>query len=123
MKSLPFLLESDAQETCIKRARVVTVHNDGSALVATGDRTGPRVYCDVLQTSERSRLRLARGEAVLVLLPLQGAEQERGVILGRVGTSNTPASESTEISDQLVIEAKKNLTLKCGDGSITIRAD
>ena len=66
----------------------------------------------------------------------------RGLILGRIGSSVAPAhtndardpSEGTlpvhtrpqpaiETPDELVLEAKHSLTLRVGDGSITIRED
>jgi hypothetical protein len=49
---------------------------------------------------------------------------DSGVILGRIAPGRAPPEpEASDMSDELIIEAKKNLTLKCGDGSITIRED
>ena len=49
------------------------------------------------------------------------------MILGRIVPAQASArAENTAeagTQDELVIEAKKNLTLKCGEGSITIRED
>jgi hypothetical protein len=55
-----------------------------------------------------------------VLVWLAGKSDSRGVILGRVGPSR---AEDSEAPEDLVIEAKKNLTLRCGEGSITLRED
>ncbi len=75
---------------------------------------------DLLYTSDNSPLTLAPGDTVLLLLdPQRGA-----LILGRVGASGSlhaPARE--EATDELTLEAKSCLTLKCGDGSITLRQD
>jgi hypothetical protein len=42
-----------------------------------------------------------------------------GVILGVLN----PAPAYDEVPEQLVVEARESLTLRVGDGSITIRAD
>ena len=57
------------------------------------------------------------GDTVLVWRSADGA---RAIVLGRVGPSVgvTPA-----VPDTLTIEAKQSLTLRVGDGSITIRED
>ena len=122
-----FLIETDVAGRHVVRARVSAVHEDGSVTAAT-DGDARRVRCDVLQTGEAASLRLAERDAVLVWLP--GPDDERGVVLGRIGPSHAPEPDVTrdpepaeEIPDELVLEAKENLTLKCGDGSITLRAD
>ena len=52
------------------------------------------------------------------------------MILGRIGPSHAPERElaherdpGEEMPDMLVLEAKKHLTLRVGEGSITIRED
>ncbi len=98
---------------------------------------GEVVECDVLVAVDGAKLSLSRGDEVLVWTPPTG----RGVILGRIGgrdaesretaTRVSPRAEHTRSDsvpppsppDTLVIEATESLTLRVGDGSITIRAD
>jgi hypothetical protein len=58
-----------------------------------------------------------------VLVWLADDDDERGVIIGRIGPSHAPAPPPEELPEELVIEAKNNLTFKCGEGSITLRSD
>lgn len=84
------------------------------------------LLCDVLQTHEHERLRLEPGDKVL-LAGVSGS-LTRAIILGRIGASRAveklmaelPAKESP---DEIVLEAKHALTLRVGEGSITIRED
>jgi len=100
---------------------VIDVEPDGSARVEFG--AGPAIRCDRIFTTDGPPPRLEAGDAVLVWTA-PGADAH-AVILGRIGSSHAPAVERApdDTPDELVIEAKQNLTLKCGDGSITIRAD
>lgn len=98
----------------LSRAQVVVVEETGVVLVAT-DNAG-QIECDVLYTSENEPLQLGPGDTVLVWPPQP--RSRRGVILGRIGPATRAQSE---IPDELILEASKNLTIKCGDGSITIR--
>jgi hypothetical protein len=102
------------QSNYLSRAEVIAVHETGVVLVAV-DNAG-QIECDVLHTLERESLQLAPGNSVLLWLPQP--RSGRGVILGRIGPA---APARAEIPDELVLEATKNLTIKCGDGSITIR--
>ena len=78
--------------------------------------------CDVLLSSN-GVAPLEVGEEVLIWQPSTAGE--RGVILGRVAAGKVGSSPSTpeKAPEELVLEAQKNLTLKCGEGSITIRED
>lgn len=98
----------------LRRAEVIAVQETGVVLVAADN--ADQIECDVLHTSEKESLQLAAGNSVLVWFPQPGSG--RGVILGRIGPV-TPSGP--EVPDELVLEAAKNLTIKCGDGSITIR--
>ena len=117
----PFM-DTKSRAERMKLARVLTVYEEDAVLVAEdGDM---RVVCDVLQTSGDSRLQLAPGDTVLIWTA--DDEQQRGVVLGRIGPSRATVPEvdtADEILDEIVIEARKNLTLKCGEGSITLRED
>lgn len=73
---------------------------------------------------------LVTGGAPLVLTPgdsvlcwIDTHDRDRGVILGRVGPASQPAEPEPKVADVLVLEAKQALTLRVGDGSITIRED
>ena len=88
------------------------------------------VECEVLQTSGAEPLGLCEGDTVLFWIATDSSG--RGVVLGRVGPTRTPCSSSEvekgapprgAVPDTLVLEAKHSLTLRVGDGSITIRAD
>jgi hypothetical protein len=98
----------------ISRATVTEVLADGVVVALLGDETQ---VCDVLDTVA-ALTPLAQGDAVLVWLP--PTAPGRGVILGRVAA---PARSGSAEPDELVLEAKKQLVLRCGAGSITIRED
>lgn len=105
-------------------ARVHSIADDGTLTVC--DETGSRqeIPCDVLHTTGTGGPALALGDLVLCWLPSTRAQ--RGVVLGRVGPMQPPQDPvlpGFDPPDQLVIEARSNLTLRCGEGSITIRAD
>jgi hypothetical protein len=111
-----------------ERAFVLAVQPDGTVDV---ELAGGEVItgCEVLNSSEDSPLRLIHKDAVLLLLPYGDAG--RGIILGRLGSSRTRTTEQAEpgnsavsaTPDTLVLEAKRELTLRVGEGSITIRQD
>jgi hypothetical protein len=69
--------------------------------------------CDLLQISDGGSLLLASGDPVLVLLP--DARNERGVIIGRIGTKR--------LAEELVFEAATSMVLRCGESSVTLRND
>jgi hypothetical protein len=115
MKELEALI-SDSQGVAVARGVVlgargtITVSIDGSA------RT---LECDVLQTSG-SPLMLVEGDEILVWRASPQADS--GIILGRINHRVGPA-EAPEPPEEMVLEAKHTLTLRVGDGSITIRED
>ena len=95
---------------------VVIETGEADALVAFTD--GAVLECDALDTVIFGANGLAPEDRVVVL---HGGAGERPVIIGRIATaaSRPPA----DAPDTLVVEARENLTLRCGEGSITIRAD
>lgn len=124
---LPAPTSGRGQTAC---GRVAALETDGSVRVDAGDGTSLR--CDRLTVTEGPPLRLDVGDVVLVWTASRSAEQ--GVVLGRVGPASAPAPEprapdapdapdAATVPDELVIEAGRSLTLRVGDGSITIRAD
>jgi len=88
--------------------------------------------CEVIKISKillpriDSFYQLKCGDLVLVWF---NEINNEGIILGVIysiedsGSNNNISNTKESIPDELVIEAKKNLTLKCGDGSITLRKD
>lgn len=80
------------------------------------------VIADLLVTGGPS---LALGHGDTVLCWIDAEDRDRGVILGRIGAPAQPVDPESvpKIADVLVLEAKQSLTLRVGDGSITIRDD
>lgn len=104
-------MEIGAVPSTLFRASVLTV--DGHAvLVECGG--GERLMCDLLYL-DSTAVQYLPGDTVLVLLEASGT----GVVLGRIGPGAAPSSTP----DELVLEARNSLTLRVGDGSITIRKD
>jgi hypothetical protein len=109
--------------------RVVTLSaGGGTALVAVDG--GTLVSCGILDNAGCSALR--EGDEVLVWQ--NGGVEERAIVMGRIRKAQgaEPISEAGEEGDteqgradpdELVIQARKSLTLRVGDGSITIRKD
>src|SRR6266446_276782 len=109
-----------ADEALVTSGFVIWVH-EHEALVALGDgMTDEHVICDRLFAAP-SPVALAPGDRVLCWLPATVAE--RGAILGRIGRGAQTSQEEDEPPDEVVLEAKQSLTLRVGDGSITIRED
>lgn len=111
----------------IARGTVESVGED-AVIVRVADAGGARsVPCEVLHGAGGAPV-LAAGARVLVWLDQPG---HRGVVLGAVGAPSAvaaarPAADGVAaagVPDELVVEARSGLTLRCGDGSITIRAD
>ena len=98
----------------IFRGVVLGMAEDGRiAVTREGSESAQAWYCEMLEMADGGRLTLTTGDAVMVC---GVSDQNSGVILGRIGVSGSGP-------DELVIEAGRTLVLKCGDGSITIRAD
>jgi hypothetical protein len=77
---------------------------------------GRSVPCDVLDGGVP--LQLAAGDPVIVLLP--DDREPRGCILGRVRRAS---DGKIDAPDSIHLQAKRDLTLRVGEGSITLRAD
>ena len=118
------LLGIEAPPEQVVRGNVLGVGEDGAVTVDCPSSDSDETLCQLLHTSETTRLQLTRGDRVLVWLPAD--EGQDAVVLGRIGPSRAPAQptqQTDDIPDELVIEARENLTFKCGEGSITLRAD
>jgi hypothetical protein len=79
------------------------------------------VACDLLEPRGDRPRPLAEGETVLVVVPEGGGG--RGVVLGRVLRPGTKCAAEDGPPEEILLEATKGLTLKVGDGSITLRED
>lgn len=99
--------------TRIVRSIVSEIHDDGTISIEHPNGQ----YCDMLETSE-GKVRLAVGDSVLVWF--SDDPEDRGIIVGRVGPTLAPP---LDLPEELVIKARKNLTIECGEGSITLRGD
>ena len=121
MDSIQSFVSTHGVAKLIIRAKVLLVLSEHCVEVILEIQPTKRICCDLLQTSEVDGLCLAPCDTVLVWLPEN--DEQRGVVLGRIGPIRADISKQKETPDELVIEAKKNLTLKCGDGSITLRKD
>jgi hypothetical protein len=112
------MLMTGVEAARLSHATVVEVTESG-VLARLDNSVGGIIDADVLVTTEATPVVFAPGDRVLVWLPAAGA---RPVVLGRVGA---PAGgEATpDAPDSLTIEAKRSLTLRAGQGSITIRED
>lgn len=99
------------------RARVVRAESEGTVVVSRpGEADG--FSCDVLQSPAATDFTLETGDEVLVWS--DGTAGVLPVIVGRIGRVR---ARPVDLPDEVVIEARSNLTLKCGDGSMTIRED
>lgn len=77
--------------------------------------------CGLLSTGG-DQLELFAGDQVLVWSA--GSAEGVHVILGRVGESNGPLEPvEEEVPSELVLEATERISLRCGDGSITVAGD
>ena len=108
-------------ETLLARASIAKCLDTGEILVRTDDEPTVQVLCDVVITSADSAVSFADGDPVLVLLPK--TQDEKGCILGRIGTCPRPDDGTQPDREHVVIDANEGLTLRCGQGSITLRKD
>lgn len=144
---LDFLLATDAPGRRLERATVAVLYQNGSVGVRVAGAEGDELRCDVLVAAGAASAAgpvLVPGQPVLVWHP--GRPHERGVVLGVVGAARAltplpapdepahpplaatlpaprPAAEQDALPESLVIEARDALTLRVGEGSITLRAD
>lgn len=109
----------ESRSSQLSRARVTTVGDTGMIIVERDDTPGERLACDLLETSG-TRLALRIGDTVLLWLQPDG---RRGLVVGRIPDHDTRIEDVDVVPETLVLEAKQSLTLRVGDGSITIRED
>jgi hypothetical protein len=120
MKEEKKLLELAASPLSGTRLGRVTALLEDAVLVASGP--GEELLaCDVIDAGGPEPLVIAEGDAVLVVVPEGG--NGRGVILGRVSATARKRESAKVPPDEIVLEATKGLTLRVGEGSITLRED
>jgi hypothetical protein len=115
---LETILEHSHSAAHVARGLVLSIADDGSVDVDVPEHAAA-ISCWLLHTSEKETFEPRRGDAVLVWLPPGGTAQ--GVVLGRIGPATV--AQAAEPPAKMVIEAREQLTLKCGEGSITLRGD
>src|SRR5206468_11131700 len=101
---LETVLERQADGKGLQRGLVLAVNPGGFVTVVMDQK---EITCDVLQAAAQP-LTPAHGDSVLVWLPVG---DDRGIILGRIGPSPALVSHEKDSPDELVLEARKNLTL------------
>lgn len=124
MRDQPFGAGAAAvRREAIRRGTVVGRAADGALRVSVGSGDAALV-CDVLRSGQTPAA--VEGDDVLVWSD-EGDVGARGVILGVIERGSPPDDAVDDAADEppdtLVIEARHSLTFRCGDGSITLRAD
>lgn len=97
------------------RAVIVEILMEGEILVDIEGDAPQRVLCDFLESATPNPLRLQPGDRVLVSPPT--SLHDKGCVLGKIGGYREPETKRVEIA------ADEELTIRCGEGSITIRKD
>lgn len=113
MPSRPRKVAADPTTAALQRATVVEILTTGEILVEIDEGTPRRVLCDFLESAANHRIALEPGDPVLISPPT--SLDEKGCVLGKVGPYRAPETS------HVVISADEELTIKCGEGSITIR--
>ena len=104
----------------LRRATVRARLDDDTVEVLLPDRPDHALTCDLLESVETAAAPIREGDDVVVLVPERGPS--RGCILGRVRRARR-ASAGDPRPEVLLLEAVRELVLRVGEGSITIRAD
>jgi hypothetical protein len=119
VNALQIALPSLQASTQLQRGHVAEWTEDGRILVSleTNDsgEVPRKLLCDFLRTSDSDVLQLDLGDQVLVWLPAHS--QQFGCVLGKVGAYRPPNHDHVEI------RADKELTLRSGHASLTLRSD
>jgi hypothetical protein len=106
----------------LERGIVSEIHETGEVSIEVKVGEHRLILCDFLETSDQPRVSLQVGDLVLFLLPR--TSEEKGCVLGRIGRYREPEKEiKKKAPENLVVEAKKQLDLKCGQSSIVMRRD
>lgn len=114
------ILEMAATAAAGTRLGRIAALLEEAILVACGP-GGAMVACDLLEPPAVGARPLAEGDTVLVVVPQDG--DGRGIVLGRVLRPGARGAGEGGAPEELLLEATKGLTLKVGEGSITLRED
>jgi hypothetical protein len=106
----------DRVPTFLSPGIVHSVTDEGIRVVLQ-DNPNELLNCSVLRPIGMQTSTPAVGCPVVVWVD---SANRSGVILGAL---DAPQERQTTVPDELLIEARESLTLRVGDGSITIRAD
>jgi hypothetical protein len=99
----------------LRRGEVVEITESGSVIVML-DGESASIRCDTLVTTEAAPPLMVEGDRVLAWI----SADQSAVVLGRIGPTRGAITETSR-PDVLTLEAKQSLTLRVGEGSITIR--
>lgn len=106
----------------IQRGAVVEILKTGEISVEVRVQAHRLILCDFLETSDSTSVSLQIGDRVLILMPK--TSEENGCVLGKIGRYSHPENqEELKSPDNVVIEAKKQLDLKCGKSSIMLKTN
>lgn len=108
-------------ENSLIRATVMEFSETGEILIQTDSEPSACVLCDYLVTTPGPQLLLSTGDPVLVLLPT--SEGGKGCVLGKIGVYKKPKPTEEPVPEHVLVEARKELTLRCGQGKVTLRHD
>lgn len=109
-------LPAHAASAPIRRGTVAALPHTGEVMVRVGRGADSRdLVCDVLQAASGPGIELNVGDPVLVMLP--EIDGEPGCVIGRTGPYRRADREKVRI------EAERELVLRCGNASITLRHD
>jgi hypothetical protein len=128
MTAHPLLTETGLAGHLLLRGVIAAAHDDCHFDVAVRQGNADWLVRAELVVGTERPIRLVPGDSVLCAI--EDEDRGRGMILGRVGPSSAlPSVDRTlvaapdELPTTLVLEARESLTLRVGDGSITIRGD
>lgn len=115
MSTFQNIMASIPQASSLTPARIVEFNEGGMIFVSCDSESPRKILCNYLLSSEKDPVELKVGDQVLILMPSQS--QDCGCVLGKLGAYNPPNK------DRVRIHANDELSLCCGDASITIRSD
>ncbi|HET6763123.1 MAG TPA: hypothetical protein VFH27_05605 [Longimicrobiaceae bacterium] len=108
--------------SALTRGSIAAVHDAYHFVVHVRQASGERLVDADLVVASNAAPDLRLGDCVLCCV--DSDDPDRVLVLGRIGSGAAPLElDPSGSPDELVIEARKSLTLRVGDGSITIRED
>ncbi len=104
----------------LRRGDVIDITESGTLIVVLHGDDHTELPCDMLVTTDTAPPVMAPGDEVLAWTPAPGT---RAVVLGRIGPSRALTPEPDALPETLLLQARHSMTLRVGEGSITIRED